>query len=161
MGKTRNRRAKRVREGGLDPTVSRRPWSRKPQTLPAPGGAGQSCTTVLNIRKPKHRRPTARHATRRLVRGGPGRRTPKTRPGRRSVLWQEIVGEGEEEERQRRVGIRACAAHHTEVLAKPPHEEKHGAGSHLDGARLGGREPADGEREGHGHKDRIPPHGPV
>ncbi|ACV58162.1 hypothetical protein Aaci_1129 [Alicyclobacillus acidocaldarius subsp. acidocaldarius DSM 446] len=36
MSKARNRRAKRVREGGLDPTISRGTWLRKPQTQVVP-----------------------------------------------------------------------------------------------------------------------------
>jgi len=36
MGKARNRRAKRIREGGLDPSISRHRWSRKSQTQVVP-----------------------------------------------------------------------------------------------------------------------------
>ncbi|WP_237699870.1 hypothetical protein [Alicyclobacillus acidocaldarius] len=42
MSKARNRRAKRVREGGLDPTISRGMWLRKPQTQVVPNKKAES-----------------------------------------------------------------------------------------------------------------------
>jgi len=42
VSKARNRRAKRVREGGLDPTISRGMWLRKPQTQVVPNKKAES-----------------------------------------------------------------------------------------------------------------------
>ncbi len=42
MGKARNGRAKRIREGGLDPTIARGTWLRKPQTQVVPNKKAES-----------------------------------------------------------------------------------------------------------------------
>ncbi len=42
MGKVRNRRAKRIREGGLGPTIARGTWLRKPQTQVVPNKKAES-----------------------------------------------------------------------------------------------------------------------